>query len=67
MAHTSNFDSIISTYKIINYVLDEIDLTSSTTSNSNIENKELHQKNYIPMIVKIYRERSKTKKSRGRR
>jgi hypothetical protein len=29
--------------------------------------KELHQRNYIPMIVKIYGERGKNKKSWGRR
>jgi hypothetical protein len=59
---------LISTYKITNYVLDEIDLTcsfnffttSAITSNSNVENKELHQRNYISIIVKIYRERGKT-------
>jgi hypothetical protein len=44
-----------------NYVLYEIHLTSSfnyllqsaTTSNSNLDKKELHQRNYVPMIVKI--------------
>jgi hypothetical protein len=57
-------------------VVDEIDLTSSfnfftisdTTSNSNLDKKELHQTNYILMIVKIIREhgiRDKNKKSGG--
>jgi hypothetical protein len=49
-----------SMYKITNYVLDEIYLTSSfnffstsaTISNSNLDKKELHQRSYIPMIVK---------------
>jgi hypothetical protein len=27
--------------------------TSGTTSNSNLDRKELHQQNYVPMIVKI--------------
>jgi hypothetical protein len=48
-------------YNITNYVLDEVDLTSSfnffttcaTTTNSKSRKKELHQKNYISMIVKI--------------
>jgi hypothetical protein len=36
----------------------QIFTTSATTSNSNLENRDLHQRNYIPMIVKI-RERGK--------
>jgi hypothetical protein len=40
--------------------------TRATTSNSNLE-KKLHQRNYIPMIVKVYREMGKNKRSRGRR
>jgi hypothetical protein len=50
--HTSNFNSMTSMYKIRNYVLDEIDLmsssifyTSATTSNSNPE------KTYIKEII----------------
>jgi hypothetical protein len=38
----------------------------ATTSNSNIEKKELHQRNYMPLIVKIYIEMGKNKKSSGR-
>jgi hypothetical protein len=56
-------------YKITNYVLDEIHLTSSfnfllsaTPSNSNLDKKDLHQKNYVPMIVKIIRARYKGQK-----
>jgi hypothetical protein len=42
--------------------------TSATISNSNLGKKELYQRNYIPMIVKINRaERGKNKKSRQRR
>ncbi len=61
---------MISTYKITNHVLDELDLTNSfnffttnaITSSSNIEKRELHQRNYIPMIAKIYIEKgAKTK------
>jgi hypothetical protein len=38
------------------------------TSNSNLDKKELYQRNYIPMIIKIYRaKRGKNKKIRGRR
>jgi hypothetical protein len=48
-----------SPYKITNHVLDEIDLMSS-----NLE-KEQHQRNYIPMIVKIYRKRGKKNKKVG--
>jgi hypothetical protein len=54
--------------------LDEIHLTSSFNFLLQVlhltliyKKEELHQRNYIPMIVKIYRERGKNKKSRGRR
>jgi hypothetical protein len=69
MTHTSNFDLMTSMYKIINYVLDEIDIMSSFNFLLHvlqhltlISKKELHQRNYIPMIVKIYRESGKKQK-----
>jgi hypothetical protein len=54
VTHTSNFDSTISTYKIINDVLDEIDITSSfnffttsaTTSSPNLEKIATSKKLY---------------------
>jgi hypothetical protein len=59
MTHTSNFDPTISTYKITNYVLDKIDLTSSFNfllqvlqHLTLIYKKGTTSKNYIPMIVK---------------
>jgi hypothetical protein len=58
-----------STYKVTNHVLDELDLMSSfifllqvLQHLVQIKKKELHQRNYIPMIAKIYIEKGQKQK-----
>jgi hypothetical protein len=42
-------------------------MTSATTSSSNLEKRELHQRNYIPMRTKIYIEKEVKTKTVGER
>jgi hypothetical protein len=80
VAHISNFDPMIHTYIHIynnescvgydrssNIIIELFNFTKSGIKSSSNLKKELHQRNYISMIIKIYWKGGKNKKSREMR